>query len=177
MPLFLKHFNGWHQNVKLNIYLKKIKNVYSYVTTSKKTKHIKKQELKTTLQKKTRIKKIERGGKRDRGPYHANRFGGKKIPSSSAPSLSPKSSVCFFERGPRIESGEMEGEKKDNSRINNTEGEKMNVNTKILKDVTKKWGTGYITLSILRKKKNLSPKYLIDLIFKHIQHKNILQFE
>lgn len=36
----------------------------------------------------------------------------KKIPSSSAPSLSPKSSVCFFVRGPRIENGEMEGKKK-----------------------------------------------------------------
>lgn len=48
-----------------------------------------------------------------------------KIPSSSAPSLSPKSSVCFFVRGPRIENGEMEGEKKkDNSRINKTEGKK-----------------------------------------------------
>lgn len=35
-----------------------------------------------------------------------------KIPSSSAPSLSPKSSVCFFVRGPRIENGEMEGKKK-----------------------------------------------------------------
>lgn len=42
MPLFLKHFNGWHQNVKLNIhFFKKIKNVYLCVTTSKKTKHIK----------------------------------------------------------------------------------------------------------------------------------------
>lgn len=37
---------------------------------------------------------------------------GGKIPSSSAPSLSPKSSVCFFVRGPRIENGEMEGKKK-----------------------------------------------------------------
>lgn len=35
-----------------------------------------------------------------------------KIPSSSAPSLSPKSSVCFFVRGPRIENGEMEGKKR-----------------------------------------------------------------
>lgn len=41
MPLFLKDFNGWYQNAKLNIHLKKIKNVYLYVTTSKKTKHIK----------------------------------------------------------------------------------------------------------------------------------------
>lgn len=42
MPLFLKHFNGWHQNVKLNIlFFKKIKNVYLCITTSKKTKHIK----------------------------------------------------------------------------------------------------------------------------------------
>lgn len=49
---------------------------------------------------------------------------GEKIPSSSAPSLSPKSSVCFFVRGPRIENGEMEGKKKDNSRINKTEGKK-----------------------------------------------------
>lgn len=30
----------------------------------------------------------------------------KKIPSSSAPSLSPKSSFCFFVRGPRIKNGE-----------------------------------------------------------------------
>lgn len=44
----------------------------------------------------------------------------KKIPSSSAPSLSPKSSVCFFVRGPRIENGE-NGGKKDNSRIYKTE--------------------------------------------------------
>lgn len=35
----------------------------------------------------------------------------KKIPSSSAPSLSPKSSVCFFVRGPRIENGENGGKK------------------------------------------------------------------
>lgn len=40
-PLFLKHLNGWHQNVKHNTHFKKILNVYSYVTTSKKTKHIK----------------------------------------------------------------------------------------------------------------------------------------
>lgn len=30
----------------------------------------------------------------------------KKIPSSSAPSLSPKSSFCFFVRGPRIKNEE-----------------------------------------------------------------------
>lgn len=36
---------------------------------------------------------------------------GKKIPSSSAPSLSPKSSVCFFVRGPRIENGENGGKR------------------------------------------------------------------
>lgn len=46
-----------------------------------------------------------------RDPCHANQFGGKKIPSSSAPSLSPKSSVCFFVRGPRIENGENGGKK------------------------------------------------------------------
>lgn len=35
-------------------------------------------------------------------PCHANQFsiGGEKIPSSSVRSLSPKSSVCFFVRGP-----------------------------------------------------------------------------
>lgn len=42
MPLFLKHFNGWYQNVKLNIqFFKKINTLYLYVTTSEKTKHIK----------------------------------------------------------------------------------------------------------------------------------------
>lgn len=41
MPLILKHRNGWHQNVKLNIhFFKKIINVYLNVTISKKTKHI-----------------------------------------------------------------------------------------------------------------------------------------
>lgn len=71
-----------------------------------------------------------------------------KIPSSSAPSLSPKSSVCFFERGPRIENGEMEGKKKkDNSRINKIEGKKINVNTKILKSISKK--TGEVVMSRL----------------------------
>lgn len=83
-----------------------------------------KRELKTTLQKKTRSKKIERGGKSDWGPCHANRFGGKKIPSSSAPSLSPKSSVCFFVRGPRIENGEMEGKKKRQFKNKQDWGEK-----------------------------------------------------
>lgn len=68
MPLFLKHLNGWHQNVKCNTHFKKILNAYSYVTTSKKTKHIKKQELKKELFKKrqeVKKKKIEKGGKSD----------------------------------------------------------------------------------------------------------------
>lgn len=34
----------------------------------------------------------------------------------------------------------MEEKKKDNSRINKTEGKKINVNTKILKDIFKKSG-------------------------------------
>lgn len=63
------------------------------------------------------VKKIKkRGGEKrfffkEGGPCHANQFGGEKIPSSSAPSLSPKSSVCFFVRGPRIENGENGGKR------------------------------------------------------------------
>ena len=31
MPLFLKHFNGWHQNVKLNIHFEKKLKMYIYM--------------------------------------------------------------------------------------------------------------------------------------------------
>lgn len=64
----------------------------------------------------------------------------KKIPSSSAPSLSPKSSVCFFVRGPRIENGEMEGKKKRQFKNKQDWGGKIAVNTKIFKDISKKNG-------------------------------------
>lgn len=40
----------------------------------------------------------------------------KKIPSSSAPSLSAKSSFCFFERGPRIKNGKDGAERKYKSK-------------------------------------------------------------
>lgn len=76
----------------------------------------------------------------------------------------------------------MEGKKKDNSRINKTEGEKINVNTKILKGISKK-SREVVTskwLSILfkekkKKKESLSPKYLIeDLVCEYIQHKKYI---
>lgn len=68
-------------------------------------------ELKKKSSKEDKKSKKEGRKKIFRVPCHANQFGGKKIPSSSAPSLSPKSSVCFFVRGPRIENGENGGKK------------------------------------------------------------------
>lgn len=68
-------------------------------------------ELKKNSSKEDKKSKKEGRKKIFRDPCHANQFGGKKIPSSSAPSLSPKSSVCFFVRGPRIENGENGGKK------------------------------------------------------------------
>lgn len=68
-------------------------------------------ELKKTLQKKTRSQK-KREEKRFSGILVMQiSLAAKKIPSSSAPSLSPKSSVCFFVRGPRIENGENGGKR------------------------------------------------------------------
>lgn len=84
--------------------------IYICITTSKKTKHIKNGNKKNSSKEDKKSKKEGRK-KIFRDPCHANQFGGKKIPSSSAPSLSPKSSVCFFVRGPRIENGENGGKK------------------------------------------------------------------
>lgn len=79
MPLFLKHLNGWHQNVKRNNHFKKnLKRVF-ICNNKQEDKTHQKQELKKELfKKKTRSKKIERSGKSDWNPGHANRFGGGK---------------------------------------------------------------------------------------------------
>lgn len=54
----------------------------------------------------------KRGEKKDfQGSLSCKSVWRQKIPSSSAPSLSPKSSVCFFVRGPRIKNGENGGKK------------------------------------------------------------------
>lgn len=64
------------------------------------------QEKKLSTLKKDKKFKKNKEEKDRRVPCHAYQFGIKKIPSSSAPSLSAKSSFCFFERGPRIKNGE-----------------------------------------------------------------------
>lgn len=62
---------------------------------------------KTHLQKKTRRKKKGQKSFSKRVLVMQISLAGenKNIPPSSAPSLAPKSSVCFFVRGPRIENG------------------------------------------------------------------------
>lgn len=71
---------------------------------------LKKKKTKKLFKRRQEVKK--RGEKKDfQGSLSCKSVWRQKIPSSSAPSLSPKSSVCFFVRGPRIKNGENGGKK------------------------------------------------------------------